>query len=74
MQCKLKGLGHVLTEDEVRDEWKAAPTFDRNLKEFFILTTAENDGKMEELARDLASELFEAEGRSVHFYVWGPHQ
>lgn len=71
IQCKLKGLGHDLTEDEVREEWKAALTFDKNLKEYFILTTAENDGKMEELARELASELFEAEGRSVEFYVWG---
>ncbi|MFS2327621.1 hypothetical protein U2P60_19785 [Brucella sp. H1_1004] len=42
VQCKLKGIGHILTEDEVRDEWKAALTFDKNLKEFFILTTAEN--------------------------------
>lgn len=71
IQCKLKGLGHELTEDEVRDEWKAALTFNKNLKEYFILTTAENDGKMEELARELAAELFEKEERSVEFYVWG---
>lgn len=71
IQCKLKGIGHELTESEVREEWKAALAFNKNLREYFILTTAENDGKMEELARDLALELFEKEERSVEFYIWG---
>ncbi len=71
IQCKLKSLGKVLDEAEVRDEWNKALTFNYEIKEFFILTTADNDVKMEELARDLSLELFKTTGRSVEFYVWG---
>lgn len=71
IQCKLKSLGKELDEAEVRDEWNKALTFNYEIKEFFILTTADNDVKMEEMARDLSLELFKSTGRSVEFYVWG---
>lgn len=71
IQCKLKSLGNELDEAEVRDEWTKALTFHHEIKEFFILTTADNDVKMEELARNLSLGLLKKTGRSVEFYVWG---
>ncbi|WFS02374.1 PIN domain-containing protein [Rhizobium tumorigenes] len=71
IQCKLKAFGHDLTDAEVRDEWEKALRFHPPIKEFFILTTAENDEGVEELARDLSLKLFQETGRSVEFYIWG---
>ena len=45
IQCKLKSDGHFLSEDEVRDEVSKAQTFKPPLKEYFIITTAPDDGR-----------------------------
>lgn len=70
IQCKLKGDGHALTEDEVRDEVKKALTFKPRLKEYFVITTAPDDVAMQELARELTAELNKA-GTPLLVYVWG---
>lgn len=70
IQCKLKGLGKEVTETELRDEWHEALTFSPPIREYFLLTTADNDAKLEELARQLAKEQKDL-GRVIEFYVWG---
>lgn len=70
VQCKQKGHGQVLTEAELRDEWRKALQFAPPITEYFLLTTADNDAKMEELARNLALEQADL-GRNIEFYVWG---
>ena len=40
IQCKLKSDGHCLTEKEIRGELKNALTFEPDLREYFIITTA----------------------------------
>jgi tetratricopeptide (TPR) repeat protein len=70
IQCKLKGDGQVLTEDEVRDEVRKALTFRPELKEYFIITTAPDNVALQELARELAVEQ-KTTGRSILIYVWG---
>ena len=71
IQCKQKGFGQQLEEQEVREEWAQALEFEPPIKEFYILTTADNDVKMEQLARELCLELLRKTGRSVPFSVWG---
>ncbi|QND19257.1 hypothetical protein HB774_02700 [Rhizobium leguminosarum bv. viciae] len=71
IQCKQKGFGQELEEKEVREEWAQALAFEPPIKEFYILTTADNDVKMEQLARELCLELVRETGRSVPFHVWG---
>jgi len=71
IQCKQKGFGQELEEKEVREEWEQALTFVPPIEEFFILTTADNDAKMEELARVLSVGLLKTTGRSVSFDIWG---
>ncbi len=70
IQCKLKGLGKEVSEAELRDEWNEALKFSPPIKEYFLLTTADNDAKLEELARQLAKEQHDL-GRAIEFYVWG---
>jgi tetratricopeptide (TPR) repeat protein len=70
IQCKLKGEGHFLTEEEVRDEVRKALTFKPRLKEYFIVTTAPDDVAMQELARELTADLKKA-GTPMPVYVWG---
>ncbi|MET4691908.1 PIN domain-containing protein [Sinorhizobium fredii] len=71
IQCKQKGFGQELEEKEVREEWEQALAFEPPIKEFYILTTADNDVKMEQLARELCLDLLRKTGRSVPFSVWG---
>ena len=70
IQCKLKGPGQVLTEDEVRDEVKKALTFRPELREYFIITTAPDDVALQELARELAADL-KKRGQTLLVYIWG---
>lgn len=70
IQCKLKGDGHLLTADEVREEVSKALTFQPELREYFIITTAPDDVSLQELARELAVEQ-KAKGRAILIYVWG---
>ncbi|MER8674605.1 tetratricopeptide repeat protein [Mesorhizobium sp. M0037] len=70
IQCKLKGDGHSLTEEEVRGEVAKALAFRPRLKEYFVITTAPDDVAMQELARELTAELNKA-GTPLLVYVWG---
>ncbi|TDM75645.1 hypothetical protein CEE97_10960, partial [Lactobacillus crispatus] len=70
IQCKLKGDGHVLTADEVREEVRKALTFRPELREYFIITTAPDDVALQELVRELSLEQ-KAKGRAILIYVWG---
>ncbi|MES4992401.1 PIN domain-containing protein [Phyllobacterium sp. 22229] len=70
IQCKLKGDGKVLTEKEVRTEVEKALKFKPALREFYIVTTAPDDGDMHELARVITREL-RASGREMLVYIWG---
>ncbi|RWY70024.1 PIN domain-containing protein [Rhizobium sp. WSM1325] len=71
VQCKQKGFGQDLEEKEVRDEWEQALTFVPPIKEFYLLTTANNDAAMEQLARELCLDLLQKTGRSVPYKIWG---
>ncbi|TWB93204.1 hypothetical protein FBZ93_111243 [Bradyrhizobium macuxiense] len=70
IQCKLKSDGHVLNADEVRGEVQKALTFRPDLREYFVTTTAPDDGTLHELARELSLEQ-KGKGRSILIYVWG---
>lgn len=70
IQCKLKGDGKFLTEKEVRTEVEKALRFKPALREFYIVTTAPDDGDMHELARVIAREL-RTRGREMLVYIWG---
>jgi tetratricopeptide (TPR) repeat protein len=70
IQCKLKGDGQILTNDEVRDEVRKALTFRPELREYFIITTAPDDVALQELARELSLEQ-KNKGRQILIYVWG---
>lgn len=70
IQCKLKGDGQTLAEDEVRDEVRKALTFRPPLKEYYIVTTAPDDVAMQELAREITGELAAA-GKAMRVFVWG---
>ena len=54
VQCKLKGVGGKLTEDEIRDEVRKALTFRPLLAEYIIVTTAPDDAELDKLARELS--------------------
>ena len=70
IQCKLKGEGKQLSEKEVRDEAKMALTFEPALREYFIVTTAPDDGNLQRIARELTIEAANS-GRSMMINVWG---
>ena len=70
IQCKLKGDGKQLSEKEVRDEVEKAVKFKPPLREYFIVTTAPDDGEMHELARVITAEL-KAKGSEMLVYIWG---
>ena len=70
IQCKLKGDGKSLDEDEVRGEVEKARTFNPPLREYYIVTTAPDDVAMQELARLITRELFAADFK-MRVFVWG---
>jgi cellulose synthase operon protein C len=70
IQCKLKGHGKRLTEKEVRDEIAGALEFQPSLREYFIVTTAPDDGNLQRVARELAVQQGNA-GRQINISVWG---
>lgn len=70
VQCKLKSDGHVLREDEVQGEVAKALTFTPPLREFYITTTAPDDVRMQELARQITKDLA-ASGTAMRVFVWG---
>ncbi|MEH0291757.1 hypothetical protein V6R98_02460 [Agrobacterium sp. CCNWLW71] len=70
LQCKLKTGNRKLTEKEVRDEFNQALTFEPTPTEYYILTTADDDQKLQALARKLAAEQAK-KGLHIAFYIWG---
>jgi cellulose synthase operon protein C len=70
VQCKLKADGKRLTEKEVRDETKKALEFQPLLPEYFIVTTASDDGNLQRVAREIALRQGTA-GRQINISVWG---
>jgi cellulose synthase operon protein C len=70
IQCKLKADGKRLTEKEVRDELSKALEFEPRLREYFIVTTAADDGNLQRVVRELAVQQGNA-GRQINISVWG---
>lgn len=72
VQCKGKDgeYGGAVTETELKDEVEKSKQFNPALDEFILITTAQNDGKIQEAARLLERKLL-AEGRSLSIAVWG---
>ncbi len=70
LQCKLKTGSRKLTEKEVRDEFDQALTFEPTPTEYYILTTADDDQKLQALARKLSAEQAK-KGVQIAFYIWG---
>jgi hypothetical protein len=74
IQCKCKGIGRELNESEIRSEVAKALSFRPRLTEYFITTTADDHGPLQELARTLTEELLPTHGLSVHVWGWGTLQ
>lgn len=70
IQCKLKGPSKKLTEREVRQEVREALKFTPRLKEYFIVTTADEDINFDSLALML-EEATRKKGRIIRISVWG---
>lgn len=70
IQCKLKEEGKRLTEKEIRGEIQQALGFGPPLREYFIVTTAKDDGALQQIARELSVEQGRA-GRQISINVWG---
>jgi cellulose synthase operon protein C len=70
IQCKLKGEGKRLTEKEVREEVRKAMNFQPPLREYFIVTTASDEGNLQRVVRELTIEAANT-GRSISINVWG---
>ena len=54
IQCKLKGIGEKISEDELKIEIDKAKKFKPKLKSFCIITTAKEDAKIQELAWEIS--------------------
>jgi len=70
VQCKLKTKGDRLTETEVRAEIRQAVAVTPALTEYYIVTTASDDAKLDLLATDLSAEQARL-GRKIDIQVWG---
>jgi tetratricopeptide (TPR) repeat protein len=72
VQCKGKDgeYGGAVTETELKDEVEKSKQFNPPLDELILITTARNDGKIQEAARLLERQLL-AEGRRLSIAVWG---
>ena len=71
VQCKLKSEGQVLTEAEVRKEVEKALTFTPPLAEYFIVTTAPDDQKLQRLALELSLSVSDSRERPLKIRIWG---
>ncbi len=71
IQCKLRGEGRTLGEDEVRKEVEKALTFERPLTEYIVATTAADDVRLQNLASELYAEIKESHGRKLKIRVFG---
>ena len=71
IQCKLKGEGRKLSEDEVREEVEKALTFEPPLCEYIIVTTAPDDTKLESLARQLSISVSKHRCKDLIINIFG---
>ena len=71
IQCKLKGDGKKLTRKDVRDEVRKALKFRPLLTEYYILTTAPDDGDLESRALRHSSFLSRNRAKPISIRVWG---
>jgi hypothetical protein len=70
IQCKKKKPNQVLTEAEVRTEVRKALKYKPAISEYIIITTAENDRKLDQLAQQLTATQLQR-GRRIRIQVWG---
>ena len=71
IQCKLRGADQRLTEKEVREEVRKALTFEPPLSEYFIVTTAPDDAKLQSLALELSQEVSNGREKELQISVLG---
>ena len=71
IQCKLKGAEQRLTEEEVREEVRKALKFEPALSEYFIVTTAPDDAKLQSLALELSQEESNDREKELQISVLG---
>ena len=71
IQCKWKSIGKMFTEQDIQDEVEKAKNFERPLSEYYILTTAEKDGKLEKLAREITDQHLKQGLFEVSIWGWG---
>ncbi len=71
IQCKLKSSDKPLTEKIVREEVTKALSFEPELSEYFIVTTAPDDAAIQKLARLLETEIKKQHGRTMSIQIWG---
>ncbi|WP_041272554.1 tetratricopeptide repeat protein [Desulfitobacterium hafniense] len=69
IQCKEKYDSQV-TEQELRSEVNKSKDFTPPIDEFFLVTTAPRDQKVQEIARVITSELSQTD-HPIGVYVWG---
>lgn len=70
IQCKKKKPTEKLTAKEVRDEVKKALKYDPPIFEYIIVTTADDDRALDQLAQQLTKAQRE-KGRKFRVAVWG---
>ena len=71
VQCKQKGDSQELTRDELEKEVAEAKKFRPPLSELIVVTTAPDDAKIQQIARDITQQ-HKAEGLfSVDVWGWG---
>jgi tetratricopeptide (TPR) repeat protein len=72
VQCKGKDAdyGGVVTEAELKREVEKSKGFRPEIREFILITTAPEDGAIQEAAR-LLEQKIRAEGRNLAISVWG---
>ena len=72
VQCKGKNsnLGKKVTESELRGEVEKARNFTPPILEFFLVTTAPDDAKIQEIARNITQEN-KVSNRPMDVTVWG---
>ena len=71
VQCKLKGVGQHLLEEEVRIEVDKAISFHPPLSEYIIATTAPDDAKIQSLVKKLSLSISENRNFPLQISVIG---
>lgn len=71
VQCKLKADGKKLTNAIIKEEVEKALTFEPPITEYFIITTAPDDAKLQAYARTLELEISNKFERVLSIQIWG---